>query len=576
MRCRHRQHRVLIVLKVLGALAYLKLGISLALPHRRHTKRTVPSGHNISTKHPPELLVSTRMASKEGLRIALLGGSLSGLTAVKELLKGLSGRKQSQVLTIDVFRGIYDPVEPNWQYGRASKPYVDYVPEVFRARGEDFAHNLRDWVDAGLVAPVEKGAVVDAGPETPSVDEAAAYYAPVGGAMKLCVSLGDKLKNYESEFAKVRLRKEWVWSMTSAKDTGKGWTLLLGTRMAAELQEQYDFVMLSYDFCYRMHHVKSFRELLDGARPATDGLIGCFGQLHAAKCVAASFSVEPPLGDQVSWSAATVKSSDKLQWICRPQEVETAKWRRRKGAEHWQILSKSAFSKARFGPGWKKDAAFKELLTELERILNVDLSKHRVELASPCYHWDLPAPLNRPAGQHGLLADGPQRIAWAGDFCVEPTAEGCWLAGVRAGQVLTKVFGARDGPDFGQLGPDLLPRWEYHSRRCGDVDLASLALDAEPEDSAYRGTCNWEAAEGILQRELDRGLLEELEVVWLDHLPKHVQQKTFPAVRKIVGDPETPASAAPCGVSGKEENDASMGETPKRRWKSRLTRPARE
>lgn len=389
--------------------------------------------------------------------------------------------------------------------------------------------------------------------------------------MELCMKLADELKNYESECAKVRLRKEWVWSMASVEDKEKGWKLLLGTRMAAELQEPYDFVMISYDFCYRLHHVKSFRELLDGARPATDGLIGCFGQLHAAKCVAASFSVEPPLGDQVSWRAATVKSSSKLQWICRPQEVETAKWRRKKGTEHWQILSTSAFSKARFRPGWNKNAAFKELLTELEQILNVDLSKHRVELACPCYHWDLPAPLNRPAGQPGLLADGPQQIAWTGDFCVEPTAEGCWTAGIRTGQLLTKVFGATPGPDYGQLGSDLLPRWEYHSRRSGDVDLASLALDAEPEDSAYRGTCNWEAAERILQRELEQGLLEELEVVWLDHLPKDVQQKIFPASRKPVTDLESPATPAAGRASSDKENEA-----PKRRWKSRLTRPAIE
>mmetsp|Transcript_64343 Transcript_64343/g.121868 ORF Transcript_64343/g.121868 Transcript_64343/m.121868 type:complete len:628 (+) Transcript_64343:111-1994(+) len=497
-----------------------------------------PAKYPISPGNTPPLSKLKKQSAK-GIRIAVLGGSLSGLTAVKELLGQMTRIQLSQPLTIDVFRGIYDPVEPELEYGVAKKPYIDYVPEVIHARHPEFANVLSDWEMQGLVAKVPGGKVPlidmshsDQGeieiPDKSDRPQESTFYECVGGAMRLCERLAEDLRNFEIGSVKVNLRDEWIWSATHHADgdqplKGKCWTLVSGTKEDAEMQQQYDFILLSYDFCYRMHHVKSFRELLDGAQPASEGIMGCFGQLHSAKCIAATFAVDPAL-PSVPYHATRVEGS-KLQWICRPREVDSARWRQGSSSEHWQILSRSSFSKDRFRPKWNKKGAFQELLTEFEKVLNVDLSKHKVRMVSPCYHWDLPAPLNHPTGKLGLIADGVNRIAWTGDFCVEPTTEGCWLAGARTGRILADILSGKSGPDFSKFGPEYLPAWVYHEQRSGDVDLASLTFGAHPKDSAYRGTCNWEAAEKIMQRKLDAGLLNDLDVLYLDHLPKHTQLK---------------------------------------------------
>ena len=116
----------------------------------------------------------------------------------------------------------------------------------------------------------------------------------------------------------------------------------------------------------------------------------------------------------------------------------------------------------------------------------------------------------------GLIADADAHLGWTGDWCVDPSAEGCWLAGTRAGTTLSLAISnalAIEHPLGGdalahalRAAGELLPSWEYY---CSDdftaddhprskrEDLALLVFSFPPAASAYRGTCNWEEAEKV-------------------------------------------------------------------------------
>jgi len=138
----------------------------------------------------------------------------------------------------------------------------------------------------------------------------------------------------------------------------------------------------------------------------------------------------------------------------------------------------------------------------------------------------------------GALVDVENSIAWTGDFCIEPTPEGCWQAGSRAGQLLARAIRKDGHLDVGRhlVLDALLPSWEYHFTREGDEDLAILTFTAEPQASAYRGTCNWEQVEKIMEERVRRGDFFDSDHLWLDHLPKTAQQKFAGSMRSRNGD----------------------------------------
>ena len=46
----------------------------------------------------------------------------------------------------------------------------------------------------------------------------------------------------------------------------------------------------------------------------------------------------------------------------------------------------------------------------------------------------------------GILMDVENSIAWTGDFCVEPTTEGAWQAGRRAGRLRNGFSSEKPSP----------------------------------------------------------------------------------------------------------------------------------
>jgi len=466
-------------------------------------------------------------------RVCMLGGGLSALAAIEQLKQTQSG------LEIDVFCELYDPCEPNHSYGFARKPYVDYMPAFLAADGPEFASQLQEWERQGLLLRCSKDSVIELGGAGGHNDNNQRFTQRqrYTGATQLCRQL--LKKHATSSAGTVRVRAEQPWAI-SATCQG-GWLVSLGKAP----QEHYHFVLLAYDFCYRLTHVKAIRELLDSGMPHTRKLIGCFGELHAAKCLALTFSVEPPLGQSVTWDAVLVHDNPLLRWAFRSHHCETAVWQRPSGAEHWVLISTSEHSQKRFGVRWDKQQAGQEMLDMFAKVAGVDITERRVKFVGNPYHWDLPAPRNRPKGQLGLLADAKHAIGWTGDFCVEPTPEGCWLAGNRAGRILAGALKSNGRVDFGQLSDrELLPPWEYHPVRFGDEDLAALTFSAAPATSAYRGTCNWERAEEIMMDRLKVGELADSDHVWLDHLPKSAQQQ-FARKRKQMIPSSTVSSQQP-------------------------------
>merc|ERR1719197_1994894 len=116
-------------------------------------------------------------------------------------------------------------------------------------------------------------------------------------------------KNCSSNGGRFRVRWEQPWSLrydnatTAAGGAARRrWHVDLGEQQKKrataglgggseekEDKEGYDFLLLSYDFTCRLSHVKSLRELLDSALPHSAPLMGCFGELHAAKTLALTF-----------------------------------------------------------------------------------------------------------------------------------------------------------------------------------------------------------------------------------------------------------------------------------------------
>ena len=111
-----------------------------------------------------------------------------------------------------------------------------------------------------------------------------------------------------------------------------------------------------------------------------------------------------------------------------------------------------------------------KMVDAFAQLAGFDSAKHKVTLAAPVYHWDLPVPRNRPVTALGLIADADARLGWTGDWCVDPSAEGCWLAGTRAGQTLANaILTALEQPGDSALAHalrsagELLPSWQYYS-----------------------------------------------------------------------------------------------------------------
>jgi renalase len=327
-----------------------------------------------------------------GLRVAVIGAGLAGLSAARALEE-----QGYEVVVVDKARGpggrMATRRHQDWRF--------DHGAQYFTARDPQFLQQVMAWRESGHVEPwggrigvVEDGCIAPAPAETER-------FVAVPGMSSICRALARELAD---------CRFEWRVRQVALSDAG--WRV-----------EAMDGRTIEADALVITTPPDQVTPLL-----ADPGLIATVGQaLHdlvMEPCWALMAVLDQPL--LADWDAAFVNEGS-LAWVCN-QAARPG----RPAAPAWVLHATSEWSRTHLETG---AAQVVDGLLDAARLLPGAASVH-VEFAA-AHRWRYSRA--RQPLESGALWFEQQRLALAGDWCAGSRVEGAFLSGVAASRHIGAV-----------------------------------------------------------------------------------------------------------------------------------------
>lgn len=355
------------------------------------------------------------------IRVAVLGGTLSGTTAARKLA--------AQGHEVELFRNLFDPARSIHK----PHPICEYQAATFVLRQDaprEFVDEVHGWARAGLVEEAQDfrvGRTDESGRFEPmSQEEGSIRYRPTGGFLALVDALCKQLQRTCTIRSPQLAKMAW-------EDSSGGW-------MLEDIQGKpfgpYDVVLLAFDQLPRAARKASMKQLLESALPDTSRVIACAGNAQQASSMTVVVEFTKPV--DVPWDSLVIDGVPELQLAVRNPKADQLHRGLRTTVDTWTLVATTAWTlqtRPNHTAKWDKASVGQKLIRAFGRLTKCDVSQYR--LAVPTFHWQGASGITQVSEGPPCAFDAEAQLGWCGDMFgglgpAGAVASGCALAGLMA------------------------------------------------------------------------------------------------------------------------------------------------